>query len=166
MRVVLVTPLAFILGCATTTKGKIFSSMAAGASVGALYGSSRPEAKAQNAMLWSAVGAATSGAIALLINDPDKETESLKAETSRLREELSLLETPKIEKQTNGLFGSKVPEKYRSLINPGEWRVSRIDQWIEDDENRLIHQDLIMELTPPSLIPVSKPTQSKQESKK
>ena len=152
-------------GCATSTKMKVLSSMAGAAALGGIYGLSRPEAKSQNALLWAGVGSAVAGAVAVSLSDPDKEAERLRQETIRLREELEMLNSPRVEKQTTGLFGAKVPEKYRSLINPGEWRVSRIDQWIEDDENRLIHQDLVMELIPPSLNPISRPTNQKEKAK-
>ena len=152
-------------GCATSSKTKVLSSMASAATLGGIYGLSRPEAKSQNALLWAGVSSAVAGAVAISISDPDKEADRLRQEATRLREELEILNSPRIEKQTTGLFGAKVPEKYRSLINPGEWRVSRIDQWIEDDENRLIHQDLVMELVPPSLNPVSRPTNQKEKTK-
>ena len=43
------------------------------------------------------------------------------------------------------------------MINPGEWKIYALDQWIEDSENKLIHQDKMMELIPPSLIPAQLP---------
>lgn len=152
-------------GCASTAKNRIYQSMAAGALAGAMHGLSKPEDKEAYALMWSGVGAAVAGAIALHHFDPEKDVERLKAETSRLQEEMDRINSPRIEAKSSAFFGNRVPEKYRDLINPGEWRVSRIDQWIEDDENRLIHQDLVMELVPPSLNPVIKPVRKKESSK-
>ncbi len=152
-----------LTGCATSFKAQLLQTMAATAAIGAVYGLSKPENKTPNAVMWGALGATSGALITVLTHDPDKEAERQRREAERLREELSLLNSPKLEKQTSGLFGSKVPEKYRHLINPGEWNVSRIDQWIEEDENRLVHQDLVMELTPPTLKPISKPTNKKDK---
>jgi hypothetical protein len=157
--------LLFTSGCASTSKGRIYQSMAAGALIGAMHGYSKPENKDAYALMWSGVGAAVAGAIALHHFDPGQDVERLKAETSRLQEELDRINSPRIEAKSSAFFGNRVPEKYRDLINPGEWRVSQIDQWVEDDENRLIHQDLVMELVPPSLNPVIKPVRKKESSK-
>jgi hypothetical protein len=153
-----------VCGCATTFKGRMLTAMGTSAAAGMAVGFSKPESKTANALLWGAVGATTAAVVTLLISDPDSETERYKMEARRLREELDLLNSPKIEKQSTGLFGNKVPEKYRELINPGEWKVSRLDEWLEDDENRLIHHDLLMELTPPHLSPISKPTNKKDSN--
>lgn len=163
MRHLLCVGMLLLTGCASSFKKQFYQSMAAGAAAGALYGASKPENRSAYMTMWAGVGAAAGAAFAVYQNDPDEEANRLRAETARVKAELDRLHDPKIEAQTSAFFGSKVPEKYRALINPGEWRVSKIDQWVEDDENRLIHQDLVMELVPPSLNPVSRPTQKKEK---
>lgn len=145
-------------GCAGTQKRQILQSMAIGGTAGAVYGLSKTENRDAYALMWAGIGAAAGAVASIYLNDPDHEIEKMRAETARLKDEMDRMSSPKIEAQTSAFFGSKVPEKYRALINPGEWRVSKIDQWIEDDENRLIHQDLVMELVPPTLNPVSRST--------
>ena len=51
------------------------------------------------------------------------------------------------------------------MINPGEWKIYALDQWIEAGENQLIHQDKIMELIPPSLVPVQLPLTNEKKEK-
>lgn len=165
LRLAILAALTLTMGCASTSKNRIYQSMAAGALVGAMHGFSKPEDKEAYALMWSGVGAAVAGVIAVHHFDSEKDVERLRAETSRLQDELDRINSPRIEAKSSAFFGNRVPEKYRDLINPGEWRVSRIDQWVEDDENRLIHQDLVMELVPPSLNPVIKPARKKESSK-
>lgn len=162
MRAGLLLFFVFNVGCATSYKNQIYQSMAFGAAGGAAYGLSKPENRDAYALMWAGVGAALGAIVSTQLNDPDKEAERLRSETKTLRAELEQMNSPRIEAQSSAFFGSKVPEKYRALINPGEWRVSRIDQWIEDDDNRLIHQDLVMDLVPPSLNPANKPVPKKE----
>lgn len=163
MKKILILLPVLLSGCASSYKRQIFQSMAVGAAAGAVYGQSKPENRNAYALMWAGVGAAIGAGVATYLNDPDREIENLRAETSRLKSEMDQMATPKIEAQTSAFFGSKVPEKYRALINPGEWRVSKIDQWIEDDENRLIHQDLVMDLVPPTLNPISRSTKKQEK---
>lgn len=162
MKLAILMLLAFNLGCATTYKEKMYHSMALGAAGGAAYGLTKLENRDAYAIMWAGIGAAVGAIVSAHFADPDKEIEKLRSESKILREELDQMNSPRIEAQSSAFFGSKVPEKYRALINPGEWRVSRIDQWIEDEDNRLIHQDLVMDLIPPSLNPVNKPIPKKE----
>lgn len=139
--------------CATTTKGKVAEWTVLGGLAGGAYGSSRPEYKDQNAVMYGAVGAAIGALAAVYYHDPDKQTEQLRLENAKLKKDLDAFSEPKVLVETPATFNSRIPEKYKRLINPGEWRVAEIDQWIEDGENRLIHQDKVMELIPPSLKP-------------
>jgi hypothetical protein len=142
-------------GCVTTHKGKALEWSVVGASLGAIYGATRPDYPQQNASMFAALGAA-GGALGSLYNsDPDKKIDELKLETQKLKSELDGFSNPKVMFETPATFNSKIPEKYKKLISPGEWKISEIDLWVEDSENRLIHQDKIMDLIPPSLKPNS-----------
>lgn len=153
MRLLLILLVCCLTGCASTNRGKTLQAMAAAGLAGALYGASRPEAKNQNAALFAGVGAAGAGVFGLHQWDSEQESERLRREAQNAVEEIERLRAPKRLAESPATFGAKIPEKYRSLIQPGAWRVSEIDQWVEDGENRLIHQDLIMELVPPTLNP-------------
>lgn len=139
------------LGCATSFKGKMIESTLIGAGLGAVIGQSRPDYPNQNAVLYGSLGAVAGALYATYKHDPYKENENLKLANEKLKAQLDQISQPKVAFETPATFNSKIPEKYRKLVNPGEWKVFEIDQWIEDGENRLIHQDKIMELIPPSL---------------
>ncbi|HRK07533.1 MAG TPA: hypothetical protein PLZ57_07165 [Pseudobdellovibrionaceae bacterium] len=140
-------------GCATTNTGKTLQTMAIAGAAGVLYGLSRPEHREQNAALYGGLAAASAGAAGLLIWNTDSESERFRKEAQTLSEELDRIRAPRRILESPATFGAKIPAKYRSLVQPGSWRVSEIDQWVEDGENRLIHQGLVMELVPPSLNP-------------
>ena len=153
MKVFVAFAIILLTGCASTNRIKTLQSMAVAGALGAAYGLSRPAYTEQNAALFGGLAAAVTGAVGLLIWDSDSEAMRLRTETQALSEELDRIRAPRRILESPATFGAKIPAKYRSLVQPGSWRVSEIDQWIEDGENRLIHQGLIMELIPPSLNP-------------
>ena len=140
-------------GCATTQKGKILEWTSVGSALGASYGATRPDYQGQNSLMFGAVGAAVGALAGLYYHDPDKHAENLMAENQKLQKELDAMQASKVLVESPAMFNTKIPDKYKKLINPGEWRISEIDQWVEESENRLIHQDKIMELVPPTLNP-------------
>lgn len=154
----LVALMGLASGC-TTTKEKVFRDMALAGAAGLALGQNEDRYKNANSLLYASSFAAGAAVISLFINDPDKETERLRAEKSRLQADLDQAFNPTLTSELPGTLNGKIPEKYKGLIQPGEWKVYALDQWIEDGENRLIHQDKIMELIPPSL----KPKQSKPQ---
>lgn len=141
----------FLSACSTTIKGQTVEWSLIGASAGAAYGYSRSEYKDKNAMMFAAIGAATGALLSIYKQDPDQKISKLNDENLKLKKDLESFTNPKTVYQSPAMFNSKVPDKYKKLIQPGEWRISEIDQWIEDSENRIIHQDKMMELIPPSL---------------
>ncbi|MBS1972657.1 MAG: hypothetical protein JSU04_20280 [Bdellovibrionales bacterium] len=148
--------IALTTGCAHTTKERVFQNMLIAGATGVVLGQQKEDYKTTYSTMYGGMAAAVAGAITLYLNDPDKEAEKLREEIRVMKTQLDQIGEPRLATQTPATFGAKVPNKYKSMINPGEWRVYEINQWIEDGDNRLIHQDKIMELTPPSLIPSSK----------
>lgn len=146
-----------LIGCASTYKGKVFQSSLIGGFIGGTYGASREEAKDKNALMYASIGALTGALLTAYLDDSDQKISDLESRNKKLNIEIEEIQNPRMVYQFPATFNGKIPEKYKKLINPGEWRVSEIDQWVEDDENKLIHQDKIMELTPPSLKPLSVP---------
>ncbi len=141
--------------CSSSIKKNLAIGAAAGALGGYIYGQNKSENKDTYSSYYSAIGATIGVATTVFLKDPDKENQELKAETEKLKSELSQFQDTHILHEMPGTLSSKIPTKYKNLIQPGEWKVSAIDQWIEDGENRIIHQDKIMELTPPTLKPNS-----------
>lgn len=139
--------------CATTLKGKALEHMALGASMGGVYGVTRNHYQNQNALLFGALGGVIGALVGLYRNDPDQKVFELQTANNQLKADLDRFQHPQVLLESPATFNAKIPAKYRKLINPGQWKISEIDQWIEESENRLIHQDLVMELIPPSLNP-------------
>jgi len=146
--------------CATTPKEKLLRNSSAAFALGAALGSTKEEYKTQHTLMYGSLFALTAGALTLIYDEGFEDSKKIKEENKRLQAELDRLFQPKAEGIGPATMGAKIPEKYQSLISPGEWRVLAIDQWIEDGENRLIHQDKIMELNPPSLKPITLPIQN------
>lgn len=156
--------LVFLSGCAlTSAKNRIYRDMAIGAVVGALAAQQKNENKQAYSAMYSAVGASVGALISINLYDPDSENLKLKNQLAKFESDLEASLRPKLEFTSSGMMNSKVPDKYKTMINPGEWRVYRLDQWVEDGENRLIHQDKMMELIPPSLKPMNIPTQTEDK---
>lgn len=149
-------------GCATTQREKVFQNMAIAAAAGFAIGQTSSEAKNNYSLMYAGLAATGAGVATLYYSNIDDENKKLKEETKKLKEDLDQLLAPRLEKTTPGTMAAKIPEKFRSLVSPGEWRLYAVDQWIEDGENRLIHQDKIMELVPPSLTPRTLPTIQKE----
>lgn len=150
-KILILSSVMLLSGCTTTIKGQTVEWSLIGAGAGAAYGHSRSEYKDKNAMMFAAIGAAAGALLNIYKQDPDQKLSKLSDENLKLKKDLESFTSPKTVYQSPAMFDSKVPDKYKKLIQPGEWRISEIDQWIEDSENRIVHQDKMMELIPPSL---------------
>ena len=140
-------------GCATTQTQKILRDMAIAGGVGVIAAQARQENKGAYAAMYGSAAAAGAAVAGLYLHDPEGKSKQLDKENSELLLKVEQAFGPRLEKTIPGTMGGRIPDKYRRLVSPGEWRVYAIDQWVEDGENRIIHQDKIMELIPPSLIP-------------
>lgn len=139
--------------CALTPREKTLSLMATGVALGAVYGASRAEMKRENAFIFGgSLGVLAAGMGLLLFNDDDR-VARLENERDYLKQELEKKAKGTLIKELPATFSAKIPKQYLPLVRPGSWKILEIDQWVEDGENRLIHQDKIMELTPPTLSP-------------
>ncbi len=142
-----------LTSCATTQTQKILRDMAIAGAVGIAVAQTRSENKMAYGLMYGGLSAAGAGAAGLYIHNPEGRSEKLENENAEMKRKLDEAFAPKLESKSPGTMGGKIPDKYKRLVNPGEWRVYAIDQWMEDGENRLVHQDKIMELVPPSLVP-------------
>ncbi|MDZ4083313.1 MAG: hypothetical protein U1E10_10275 [Bdellovibrionales bacterium] len=109
--------------------------------------------KRENAFIFGgSLGALAAGLGLFLFND-DGEALKVKLERDILKLELEKKSKGTLIKELPATFSAKIPKQYLPLVRPGSWKVLEVDQWVEDGENRLVHQDKIMELVPPSLAP-------------
>lgn len=143
-------PLAFT-SCASSTKNTLVTNVLVGVAAGYAIGSMNKNNSVAFGLLYGGMGGTAAALGTAYFSDLDKDSKRLAAENEKLRKDLEAVTSPKTVYLSPAMFNSKVPDKYKRLIQPGEWRISEIDQWVEESENRIIHQDKIMELIPPSL---------------
>ena len=157
--------LFFSTACATTPKEKILQNMLLGAATGFALGQMKSENKTGYSLIYAGAVSSVVGAGSVWYSDLDEDSERLKKENQNLKTEMERIYQPSLKFETTGMMNSKVPEKYKSMINPGEWKIYALDQWIEAGENQLIHQDKMMELIPPTLVPVQLPLTTEKKGK-
>jgi len=109
-------------------------------------------------LLWGGLGAASSGILGMWIFDEQKHSSSLERENEALKKELGVYRIEgeggrELLTEAPASFAKEIPESMVSLIRPGRWKVWKLDKWINEGENRLIHQDRMIEMTPPQLNP-------------
>jgi len=142
-----------LTACAGTPREKTLSLMLSGVAAGAAYGASRPEMKRENAFIFGGSLGVLGAATGLFLFNDDGEALKVKLERDLLKLEMEKKSKGTLIKELPATFSAKIPKQYLPLVRPGSWRVMEVDQWVEDGENRLIHQDKVMELTPPALSP-------------
>lgn len=140
-----------LCSCANTPKNNLVTNVLIGVAAGYAIGSMNKNNSVAFGLLYGGVGGTAAALGTAYLTDFDRDNKRLSSENEKLRKDLEAITSPKTIYQSPAMFSSKVPDKYKRLIQPGEWRISEIDQWIEDSENRIIHQDKIMDLIPPSL---------------
>ena len=126
--------------------------MALGAVAGELVGQTRNENREAYSAMYAGIGAATAGAVSALINVPDenqikKENENLKEQVRKFEKQLQ----PQLVQQGNSLFSSPIPKEVSSLVEPGEWKRYKMDQWVQDQNqpNTWYRQVEMFEIIPP-----------------
>lgn len=139
--------------CALTPREKTLSLMATGVALGAVYGATRAEMKRENAFIFGGSLGLLAAGFGLTVFNDDERVANLEKASELLKMELEKKSKGTLIKELPATFSAKIPKQYLPLVRPGSWKVLEIDQWVEDGENRLIHQDKVMELVPPTLSP-------------
>jgi hypothetical protein len=103
--------------------------------VGALYGSTRQEYQNQNSVMYAALGGLAAGAAALAMNIDEIDQEKIKVENESLKRKLNEFQKklePQIVSEGHSLFNSPLPKEVSQLVEPGEWKRYKLDQWVQD----------------------------------
>lgn len=149
--------LVFLSGCASTPREKNMRNIIVAATAGYVIGSQAKNNSRAYGSMYAGLAGSVAGLATAYLSTDDAENDRLRADNRKFKAELDKVYSPELVHAGNGMMNAKVPDKYKAMINPGEWKIYAYDQWVEDGENRLIHQDKIMELIPPSLNPVTLP---------
>lgn len=151
-RSILILCLLSSFGCASSTKGKVLRNTLLVGAAGATYGSTRGDYKATHSVMYGASAAALAAIASIYAYDPDKSNDELRKETAELKYKLDQLEKPSLINQGNSLFNSQMPGSLAKLVQPGEWKHYKLDQWVQDPSNPNIwlRQVEMYEVIPPS----------------
>lgn len=152
-KIVLILCLFILSGCANlNTRNTIMRDIAIGAFAGALVAQTKTENREAYTTMYAGIGAASAGIISAFINIPDenkiqKENENLKAQVEEFEQQLK----PKLIQKGNSLFSSPIPKEVAALVDPGEWKRYKLDQWVQDpnQSNTWYRQVEMFEITPP-----------------
>lgn len=146
-----------LTSCAHLTPSeRVVRDMLVAGAIGAAIGQQSSKNQDLNSMAYGGLAASSAAMIGLIVHDPEQVPRRVESENLLLRRELEEARESRVESHAPGTLSAYIPERYRKLVRPGEWKVMEIDEWLEDGENRLVHRDKVIELIPPTLRPVSR----------
>lgn len=148
-----------LAACATTTfKETMVRNMVVGGAAGFVVGNQKDENKSAYATMYAGIGAAAAALYTTYANDPDKEIAAARAQSRELSKSMDQFQDQRSHSRDDLTSRGQalrsydhLPQKYRSLINPGEWRLYEIDEWEKIDDTKLVHKTEMVELIPPNL---------------
>ena len=133
------------------TRTTIIRDIAIGAAVGALIGQTKSEHREAYTSIYASTGAAVGAITSVYLNVSNenfkKENDDLKIQIQKFEKQLR----PELIKQGNSLFNSPLPSEVASLVEPGEWKRYKLDQWVQDQNqpNTWYRQVEMFEIIPP-----------------
>ena len=144
----------YFLSCSTPSQRNIIlRDMFVGAAVGALVAQTKDNNKAAYTSMYAGIGAATVGAVSVYLNTSredefKKENQNLKTKIEQFQKQLE----PQLIQKGSSLFSSPLPKEVSSLVDPGEWRRYKLDQWVQDPNqpNTWYRQIEMFEIIPPA----------------
>lgn len=144
--------LTMTVGCATSTRDKVLRDMAIGAAAGALLGQTKSDYRSTYSTMYAGIGAAAAGAVSTYVNV--SKDDELRSENQNLKTKLDQFQKqmqPQLIEQGNSLFSSPIPKEVAGLIEPGEWKRYKLDQWVQDpnQSNTWYRQVEMFEIVPP-----------------
>jgi hypothetical protein len=157
------TLMILVSGCATFSNrnNTLISMVGAGLVAGIVAAQSAPEreSKILHGVLWGGGAAAFTGAVGLFYFDEEKRSTEAERKLGMAQKELdafrgeSDVATTQSELERSSALERELPSEYRALVKPGKWSVYKINQWVVQGENALVHQDRLLRLEPPQFQP-------------
>lgn len=141
-------------GCATSsTRNTILRDMAIGAIAGAAIAQTKEDNKAAYTSMYAGIGAATAGVLSVIVNSG--KDDSLKNENEQLKAKLDQFQKqslPQLVQKGSSLYSSPIPSEVAGLVEPGEWKRYKMDQWVQDpnQSNTWYRQVEMFEIIPPA----------------
>lgn len=141
-----------LTSCAiTSSRNKIYRDMAIGAVAGVLIAQTKDENRNAYSVMYGGVGVSLAGAWSVYQNVDEQaktENEALKAKL----EQLQKITQPQLTQSGNNLFNTPLPKEVSGLVEPGEWKRYKMDQWVQDpnQSNTWYRQVEMFEIIPPT----------------
>ncbi len=144
---------SFLSACATnSTQTKIYRDMAIGAALGSVFGQMKPDNRTAYTLMYGGLGAAAGAVISTAYNVPEgdqikRENELLKSQVQKFEKQMQ----PQLVQRGSSLFASPIPKEVSGLVEPGEWKRYKMDQWVQDPNqpNTWYRQVEMFEIIPP-----------------
>jgi hypothetical protein len=142
-----------VSGCSTIEKSKTLKRMAIAGAIGYGLGQFKSNNKDAYGLIYA--GAAASSAAAFTAFEEMQKNQKIDDENNQLRMKLDAFQKkfePKVIQQGNSLFNSPLPKEVSGLVDPGEWKRYKLDQWVQDPNqlNVWYRQVEMFEIIPPS----------------
>lgn len=144
--------LILTVGCATSTRNRVLRDMAIGAAAGALVAQTKTDYRMTYTAMYAGAGAAIAGAVSAYVNvskddELQMENQQLKTKLDQFQKQLQ----PQLVQQGSSLFSSPLPKEMAGLVEPGEWKRYKMDQWVQDpnQSNTWYRQVEMFEIIPP-----------------
>lgn len=153
--VLFLVSLSAFSGCSSlSNRQKSLMIIAGGALVGGVVGyTTAPDGTLPiaHAALFGSTAAAVCSVSSLFLFDEQKRSQELDRKLQIAQREIDALldrseKGEKILYQSSLSLGKNLPEKYKDLVQPGNWSVYQLDQWISQGDNVLVHQDKMLKI--------------------
>lgn len=143
----------FASGCSTLEKNETLKKMVIAGAVGFGVGQLREQNKQAYGAMYA--GLAASGTAAYIAIQNQNKKDELQEQNQELRMKLDSFQKryePRLVQQGNSLFSSPIPKTVSALVDPGEWKRYKLDQWVQDPNqpNIWYRQVEMFEITPPA----------------
>lgn len=143
---------AHLSACATFEKSETLKKMAIAGAVGYVIGQQRENNKQAYGAMYGGLAASAVGAYQ--VYQDSSKVSDLHEENNQLRMKLDSFQKryePQLVQQGSSLFNSPLPKEVSSLVDPGEWKRYRMDQWVQDpnQSNIWYRQVEMFEIIPP-----------------
>ena len=142
----------FLSGCATLKDTSTLQRMALAGAAGYLAGQTRNQNKDAYGLMYAGLAASAVGAYSAYQDSEqftarERENKDLKSKLDAFQKRFE----PQLISQGKSLFSSPLPREVSSLVEPGEWKRYKMDQWVQDPNqpNVWIRQVEIFEIIPP-----------------
>ena len=105
--------------------------------------------------LWGGSSAALAGAISLYVFDEQHRSEIFEKQLNASQKEVDVLRGEGDGRSPAPIFDSEsglerqLPKEYQGLVQPGKWSIYKINSWVSQGDNTLVHQDKMVRIIPP-----------------